>query len=74
MANDVETQALIDRYIEPRPGYPGRSDARLIESAVPVWTIVGQPRAYGWDVDAVALEYQPPAPSRDVRSGWQRRK
>lgn len=51
---------LIARYIEPDPNHPGPGDVRLVDSAIPVWAIVGQLAANHWRVDVVAGEYSIP--------------
>jgi uncharacterized protein (DUF433 family) len=55
--NDIE---LIARYIEMNPNRPGLADAQLIDSAVPVWALIGHYQATGRDPQYVADSYEVP--------------
>jgi uncharacterized protein (DUF433 family) len=52
-----ETKRLITRYIEQDPHHPGKYDARLIGSGVPVWALAASLRALDRNVAQVAEEY-----------------
>jgi uncharacterized protein (DUF433 family) len=50
--------AQIARYIEEAPDYPGPAGARLIDSGVPVWALIGYyQKAVNQDLDRVASDY-----------------
>ena len=48
---------LIARYIEPNPQKPQPANARLIESGVAVWALIGYLRAADGNVDEVTAAY-----------------
>ena len=56
-----EESDLIARHVEADPNRPGPGDVRLVASAVPVWTVIGQLLASGWRIDEVAADYAIPA-------------
>jgi uncharacterized protein (DUF433 family) len=49
---------LIADYIEPDPYHPGPDGARLKDSGVPVWALVGHWQAVGHDRARVAADYE----------------
>src|SRR5947209_8042436 len=66
----LDEQALIERWIEPNPHYPGRAEAWIKDYAIPVWALIGDlpvvkyepeglANAFGIPLDAVlaALAY-----------------
>jgi uncharacterized protein (DUF433 family) len=66
-------QELIDRYIDPAwDRYGGRADARLKDYGVPVWALVGQLRATGYDLDELAESYLVPREAVDAAMAYYR--
>ncbi len=55
--NDAE---LIARYIELDVDRPGPAEARLVDSGVPVWALIGHYQATGRDPAVVAADYDVP--------------
>lgn len=51
---------LIARHVEADPNRPGPGDVRLVDSAVPVWAVIGQLAANGWKVADAAADYAIP--------------
>jgi uncharacterized protein (DUF433 family) len=49
--------ALINDHIEFDPSRPGVVGARLVESAIPVWAIIGYLKVAEWSVPAAARAY-----------------
>jgi uncharacterized protein (DUF433 family) len=49
---------LIRRYIEPNPWKPQVEEAWLIESAIPVWSLIGHWKATGRDTAQIAQDYE----------------
>ena len=66
---------LIERHIDPNwDRYPGgRADARLRESGVPVWALIGHLRAVENDVDRVATDYELPREAVQAALAYYRR-
>ena len=60
MAVRESSQQLIARWIEPHPRKGSAAEARLKNSKIAVWAIVGQLRAAGRDVRGVAADYAIP--------------
>jgi uncharacterized protein (DUF433 family) len=54
MTNDE----LIKRYIEPNPWKPQAEEAWLIESAIPVWSLIGDWKANGRNAARVAQDFE----------------
>ena len=52
--------ALITKYIELNPDRPGLDQARLKESAVAIWALIGYLRGADGDIDRVAADYEVP--------------
>jgi uncharacterized protein (DUF433 family) len=48
---------LIRQYIEADPARPGKAEARLVDSCVPVWALIGH---YQGDAERVARDYGVP--------------
>jgi len=71
----LNEEQLIRRHIDPDwDRYPGgRADARLRDSGVPVWALVGHLRAVGNDVDRVAADYELPREAVDAALAYYRR-
>ena len=55
-----QEQQLIERWIEPHPWKRGVEEARLIDSKVSIWALMGYLRMVGGDVSAVAEGYNVP--------------
>jgi uncharacterized protein (DUF433 family) len=55
-----EALALIERHIEQDPSRPGPADARLVQYALPVWTLVGAVHAVDGEAERVSQDYQIP--------------
>lgn len=56
----ISEQQLIDRHILEDPDSPGPLDARLRDSYIHVWAVVGYLHVYEGDVHAVAQTYELP--------------
>ncbi len=55
MADDeAKINDMIRRYIEPNPPRPGVDEARLVESGVAVWAVIGYLQAAAGDLRRVA--------------------
>lgn len=54
----IDTEALIADRIEPDPARAGIAEARLRESAVPIWTLVAYWKATDENDAQVAHDYQ----------------
>jgi uncharacterized protein (DUF433 family) len=52
-----QAQQLIASWIEPHPWKGSAAEARLKDSKIAVWAIIGQLRAEGRDVPRVAEDY-----------------
>jgi uncharacterized protein (DUF433 family) len=57
---EQNAQALTARWVEPHPWKGGAAEARLRESNVPVWAIIGQLGGEDGDVAGVADDYDIP--------------
>lgn len=57
--NELTTEALIDRYIEPNPWGGGRYDAMLKEYGVSVWILANRLNT-GTSIRDLAREYRLP--------------
>ncbi len=56
--SDLDEQQLIEKHVDlDYDRYGGRADARLKESGVSIWAIVGYLGVYDGDVDEVARIY-----------------
>ena len=60
MVLQQQGQQLIARWIEPHPSKGSAAEARLKDSKIAVWAIIGQLRAEGRDVPRVAEDYEVP--------------
>ncbi len=60
MAQQEQTRQLVARWIEPHPSKGSAAEARLKDSKIAVWAIIGQLRAEGRDVPRVAEDYEIP--------------
>ena len=71
----LNEQQLIKRYIDPNwDRYPGgRADARLSDTGVPVWALVGHLRAVGNAIDRVATDYELPREAVEAALAYYRR-
>lgn len=56
----MKDQELIKRWIEPSRQHPGAADARIVQTGIPVWTLVGYSRAAKGDLAWVAADYHLP--------------
>ena len=57
----MDDDALIARYVEENPKRPGPADARLTESGVPIWALIGYLHAAaGGDPAQTAADYRVP--------------
>lgn len=52
----MDDKSLIETYIEEDPERPGPSEARLVDSGVPVWAIIGTLRLSEGPMDHLALQ------------------
>ncbi|HLH22134.1 MAG TPA: hypothetical protein VK066_06405 [Chloroflexota bacterium] len=53
--------AFIARYVEEAPDHPGPANARLADSGVPIWALIGYLRAAAHgDVAQAAADYRVP--------------
>jgi uncharacterized protein (DUF433 family) len=70
----LNDEQLIQRHIDPDwDRYPGGpADARLRDSGVPVWALVGHLRAVGDDLDQVAADYELPREAVDAALAYYR--
>ena len=57
MVLQEHAEQLIARWIEPHPWKGSAAEARLKDSKIAVWAIIGQLRAEGRDVPRVAGDY-----------------
>lgn len=71
MAQD-ENQ-LIAEYIELNPHKPWRDEARLKDSGIAVWALIGYLPAVGGDVDQVAADYEISREAMDAALAYYRR-
>lgn len=62
----MTSEELIERFIEENPFRPGVADARLTDSGVPVWAIIGYLPAVGDNPDRVAKSYDLPREAVDA--------
>ena len=67
----MRDQELIGRYIENSP--LGQADARLRESGIHVWAIIGQLRIHGGTVDEVTKDYCVPREAIEAAIAYYRR-
>lgn len=74
-AEESRDDRLIERHIDPNwDRYPGRrADARLLDSGVPVWALIGQLEAGGGDLDQVAADYNLPLEAVEAALAYYRR-
>lgn len=70
-ANSKRVAALIAQYVEAEPLEPSR--ARLAESGVPVWALIGYLRLAGGDVNRVAADYDLPHGAVEAALAYYRR-
>jgi uncharacterized protein (DUF433 family) len=49
---------LIERHIDPESLAWGAAEARLVDSGVPVWAVIGAWRVAGEDADRAAADYK----------------
>jgi uncharacterized protein (DUF433 family) len=56
----MPNERLIARWIEPSPYLPGVDEARIRETGVPVWALIGYLPAVGDDPARVAHDYELP--------------
>ena len=54
----MDDAALIKRHIEQNPYRPGPDDVRLVDSAVPVWALIGHWKAVGRDASQLVHDYR----------------
>jgi uncharacterized protein (DUF433 family) len=73
-AEEARHDRLIERHIDASwDRYPGgRADARLLDSGVPVWALIGQLEA-GGDLDQVAADYSLPREAVEAALAYYRR-
>ncbi len=53
-------RALIARWIKPERAYPGDPEARVVDTDIPVWALVGHFKANGEDAGLTAADYRLP--------------
>ena len=70
----MDDDTLIERYVEPDPWHPWAGDARLRESGVHVWALIGHWH-YGTnqDTEAVARDYNLPLQEVQAALAYYRR-
>jgi uncharacterized protein (DUF433 family) len=56
----IDSDALIAEYVEPNPHRAGVAEARLRDSAQPIWALIAYWRAAGEDAQRVADDYRIP--------------
>lgn len=71
--DEAKIDELIQHYIELNPHRPGADDARLIDSGVAVWAIIGYWLAAGRDRYRVAEDYAIPVAAVDAAIAYYRR-
>ncbi|MGD9893934.1 MAG: DUF433 domain-containing protein [Dehalococcoidia bacterium] len=69
----MDTSQLIERYIELDPHRPGLGEARLKDSGVPVWALVGHMNAVHSRVVRVAEDYDLPVEAVEAAMEYYRR-
>jgi uncharacterized protein (DUF433 family) len=69
----IDTDALIAQYIEPNPHRGGIAEARLRDSAQPVWAVIAYWRAAGHDSKRVADDCQIPLRAVDAAISYYQR-
>jgi uncharacterized protein (DUF433 family) len=60
LVSGEQDQELADRWIEPHPWKQGAAEARLRDSKIPVWAIVGYLRMVDGDAERTARDYRIP--------------
>ncbi len=60
MSNTINRTDLIQQYIEQNPHKTGAAEARLVESGISVWALIGYYEAVGRDAATVAHDYHIP--------------
>lgn len=51
---------LVARWIRPVREHPGDPDARIVDTGIPVWAVVGNYNAARGDIEASAADYHLP--------------
>ncbi len=51
---------LIQKHVEQNPYHPGRGEARIIGTGIPVWALVAYRQAAHGDIARVATDYELP--------------
>ncbi len=69
----VTDQALITRHIEQHPRKHGVAEARLVDSKIAVWALVGYLRMVDGDVARVASDYDLPREAVEAALAYYRR-
>ena len=65
-------QELITRYVEQHPRKRGPGEARLADSKIPVWALIGYCRMVDGDLDQVATDYDIPREAVDAALAYYR--
>jgi uncharacterized protein (DUF433 family) len=65
-------QELITRYVEQHPRKRGVAEARLAESKIAVWALVGYLRMVDGDIARVAADYDLPREAVDAALAYYR--
>ncbi len=73
MVLQEQAQQLIARWIEPHPWKGSAAEARLKDSKIAVWAIIGQLGAEGRDVQRVAEDYLIPVEAVEAASAYYQR-
>jgi uncharacterized protein (DUF433 family) len=63
---------LIARYVEENPSHPGPADIRLVDSAVPVWALVGEYLAGTGNAAQVAASFAVPCEAVEAALAYYR--
>ena len=69
----MDDAALIKRHIETNPYRPGPDDVRLVDSAVPVWALIGHWKAVGRDAAQVVHDYEVSEEEMDAAMAYYRK-
>ena len=73
MGTRDQEQQLIERWIEPHPWKRGVEEARLIDSKVSVWALIGYLRMVDGDVACTAEGYKVPQEAVEAALAYYRR-
>jgi uncharacterized protein (DUF433 family) len=69
----MQDDAIIARYIEPNPHYPGLDAARVKGYGVSVWSLIAHLHAVDGDVARVAADYALPCEAVEAAIAYYQR-